>query len=106
MPRVRIARSVEIDRPIGEVFAFVFDARNDPRWCHKVESVELVGGGEPAPGARYAVVHRPIPGRPTRRMDYECVAAEPPRRVSWREDDGTDRIDVTYLLDHVGEVRT
>lgn len=32
---------VEIDRPIGEVFAFVSDARNRPQWDQGVDSEEL-----------------------------------------------------------------
>jgi uncharacterized protein YndB with AHSA1/START domain len=44
MPRVEIVRSVEIDRPTADVFAFVADPRNDPRWCPKVRSVEQAAG--------------------------------------------------------------
>jgi uncharacterized protein YndB with AHSA1/START domain len=103
---LQIQRSVEIDRPIEEVFAFVSDPRNDPRWCHKVVSVEQVAGEGPSAGARYTVVHKPVPGRPARQMAYECLSLEPPRRLEWREDDGTDVIRVTYELeDHDGRTR-
>ena len=101
---MRIARSVTIERPIDEVFAFVADARNDPRWCRKVRSVDQVAGDGPGPGARYVVLHRPMLTQ--RRMHYDCVAAEPPSRIVWVEDDGTDRIEVTYELDRAGGART
>jgi uncharacterized protein YndB with AHSA1/START domain len=99
---MEIARSIVIDRPVDVVFAFVSDPRNDPRWCHKVVSVDQVAGDGPAPGSGYAVVHKPVPGRPERRMQYECVAWERPRRIDWRENDGADLIRVTYELEDLG----
>jgi uncharacterized protein YndB with AHSA1/START domain len=98
--RVQITRSIVIDRPRGEVFAYVADARNDPEWCPKVTSTELVAEG------RYAVVHKPIPGRPARELTMTCRAQEPPTRIEWHEDDGHDSVDVTYALeDHGGSTR-
>src|SRR6516225_140111 len=68
---MEVARSIEIFRPIDEVFALVADARNDPKWCPKVISaVQLVGNG-PGRGARYEVVHRPLPMRPPSKMTVE-----------------------------------
>src|SRR3954471_8245351 len=87
-----IEREIEIARPVGEVFDFVADARNDVRWCPRVRSVERLDEG------RYEVVHKPVPGRPARRMEMTRVAADPPRRLEWREDDGTDVFGVTYSL--------
>jgi uncharacterized protein YndB with AHSA1/START domain len=99
---MNVERSVAIDRPVDEVFAFVSDPKNDLRWCHKLVSVEQVVGEGPGPGGRYVVVHKPVPGRPEREMAYECVAWDPPRRIEWREDDGTDVIRVTYELGNLG----
>jgi hypothetical protein len=96
---MRIDRSIEIARPIADVFAFVSNPRNDVQWCPKVLSVEPLGSAGPGPGARYAVVHRPVPLLKARRMDYELVAWDPPHRVEWREDDGHDVIAVTYVLE-------
>jgi uncharacterized protein YndB with AHSA1/START domain len=98
-----VERSVTIARDIEEVFAFVADPRNDPIWCPKVESVEPVGDPAEGPGARFAVVHRPIPFRPSRRMDYTLLDWEPPNKIEWREDDGHDLLAVTYRLEAVGE---
>lgn len=97
---VEIAREVEISRPVADVFAFVSDPSNDPRWCRKVRSVEQVGDG------RYAVVHKPVPGKPARRMEMTCVGSEEPVRVEWREDDGVDVFEVTYSLTDLGGGRT
>jgi uncharacterized membrane protein len=93
MAPVEIVRSVEIDRPAAEVFAFVADARNDPRWCPKVRSVEQVDSD------RFAVVHKPVPGKPERRLDMTRVSMEAPRRIEWLEEDGVDVFRVTYELE-------
>jgi uncharacterized protein YndB with AHSA1/START domain len=91
-PSVLIERQVEIARPVEEVFAFVSDPRNDPRWCRKVQSVE--GDGD-----RYLVVHKPVPLRSARTMDLRVVTREPPRRIETTQDDGTDVFRVTYELE-------
>jgi hypothetical protein len=95
---MEVTRAISIRRPLDDVFAFVADARNDVRWCPKVRSVE---GDDPGPGARYAVVHKPVPGKPPREMEMSCVGWEPPRRIEWLEDDGTDVFRVTYSLEEV-----
>jgi carbon monoxide dehydrogenase subunit G len=92
-PPVLIEREVEIARPLEEVFAFVSDPRNDPRWCSKVKSVEHVAEG------RYVVVHKPVPLRPARRLNLRVVASEPPRRMETTQDDGSDVFRVTYELE-------
>ena len=83
---------MEIGRPIEDVFAFVSDPLNDPRWCRKVKSV--TGAGD-----LYEVVHKPVPLRPARTMEMRRVAAEPPTRVEWLQDDGTDVFKVAYELE-------
>jgi uncharacterized protein YndB with AHSA1/START domain len=98
---MELVRDVVIDRHIEEVFDFVADPLNDPRWCAKVLRVDQVEGDGPGPGARYDVLHRPIPFRPPRRLIHTCVAWEPPKRIVWHEDDGTDVFDVTYELESV-----
>jgi uncharacterized protein YndB with AHSA1/START domain len=96
---MQIEREIEIARPVEEVFDFVADARNDVRWCRKVQSVERVADD------RYAVVHKPVPGRPARRMEMTRVGSDPPRSLSWREDDGTDVFRVEYSLSPVRDGR-
>ena len=87
-----IEREIEIARPVDEVFTFVADARNDPRWCRKVQSVERVADD------RYSVVHKPVPGRPARRMEMTRVRWDPPHSLEGHEDDGTDVFRVGYAL--------
>lgn len=94
---MEITRSIVINRPREEVFAYLADARNDPQWCPKVISTELADAD-----GRYAVVHKPMPGRPAREMRMTCRSKEPPARIEWHEDDGSDKFDVTYTLEEVG----
>jgi len=96
-----IEKSTLIARPVEAVFDFVADPRNDPLWCPKVKSVEPAGEANEGPGARFVVVHRPVPFLPARRMDYTLRDWDPPRRIEWREDDGHDLIAVTYTLEPV-----
>jgi hypothetical protein len=99
---VQVERSIDIVRALEEVFAFVADARNDPQWCPTVTSTVQTLGSGPGPGARYAVVHRPIPMRPAREMVMECVGWSPPHNIEWHENDGIDEVQVAYLLSDLG----
>lgn len=87
-----------IGKVVDHVFAFVADPRNDSRWCPKVRSVDHVDGSLTGPGAHYQVLHKPIPLRPPRQMDFYCVAWDPPRQIEWREEDGDDVLQVRYEL--------
>jgi uncharacterized protein YndB with AHSA1/START domain len=99
---VRIEHSVSIARDVADVWAFVADARNDPRWCHKVDSVEQTGGTGPGPDARYRVLHRPRPGKPPVELSMDVVEFDPPRRLRWREQDPDAVFDVLYELESTG----
>ena len=46
---------MEIALPPQAVWAFVADPANDPRWCHKVKSVDAAGE------RRWTVTHKPVP---------------------------------------------
>ena len=87
-----IEREILIARPVEAVFAFVADPHNDVQWCPKVLSVE--GGGD-----RYDVLHKPVPLMRARRLEMKRVESDPPRRIRWTEEDGTDRFEVTYELE-------
>jgi uncharacterized protein YndB with AHSA1/START domain len=96
---VFLEKSIEIARPVEEVFDYVSDPRNDPIWCPKVISVEPVGEPGHGPGARFEVLHRPIPLRPPRTMRYTLVDWDPPHRIHWREEEGEEDVFlVTYTL--------
>jgi uncharacterized protein YndB with AHSA1/START domain len=77
------------------VWAFVADPLNDPRWCHKVKSVE--GAGE----RRWLVSHKPVPLRPAMQLTLEQLDVQPPSRLVLREEDEVSVFDVEYRLEPI-----
>jgi hypothetical protein len=72
-----------IDCHIDDVFTFLADLTNAPRWAAGVVRVEQVAGHGPGSGALYDVVRR-VRGR-RRRAAVVCVGWKPPERVAWAE---------------------
>jgi uncharacterized protein YndB with AHSA1/START domain len=89
---VRVEEAVDIDQPPEAVWAVVSDPRNDPRWCAKVESVEVSGE------RRWRAIHKPVPLRPPLDLSAEQLAADPPRQMRLREEDQTSVFNVEYRL--------
>jgi len=90
---VRIEESVEIRRSRSDVWDFVADRLNDPRWCSKVKEVEASGTN------RWIVWHKPVPFRPRVLLTVEHLVVEPPRRLTMREEDHGGVFNVEYRLD-------
>lgn len=84
------------------MFEFVSDPTRDPTWCPKVQSVRPRSSGPAKPGARYEVIHRPIPFLAPRTMDHLLVEWVPPSRIVWRDTDAADTIKITYELAALG----
>ena len=94
----RLAYTIEIARPVTDVFDVVADPRNDHRWCERVERCEQVGGSTPEVGARYEARHRPSLHRPhTRRI--EIVELDRPRRIVSVQEDQVGRFTIAYELE-------
>lgn len=49
---IQVANSIEIRRPVSQVFAFVADYRNNPRWM-PIESVTAISNGPVGVGTAY-----------------------------------------------------
>jgi uncharacterized protein YndB with AHSA1/START domain len=95
---VRHAVSVEIERPIEEVFAFVADPRNDEQWCPRVKGCEQTDGAGPGVGARYVVRHNPTFQRPHER-EIVVTAYEPPARLATEQTDKVGLFSIDYELE-------
>ena len=100
---MEIEKTIVIGRPVEEVWAFIADARNDPRWCKKVESVDQVSGDEPGPQARYRVLHRPIPLKKPKELAVTVDEYSPPSRLRLREEDDDGVFNVTYELEPLAD---
>lgn len=79
MPQAQ--RSVVIDRPVEDVFAFFTDPANDPRWRPSVK--EIAAQGPPAVGAR---IHQVVSGPGGRGIpaDIEVTVYEPTSRYAFK----------------------
>lgn len=79
-----IETSIAINRSLEEVFSFITDPGNTPRWAPAVKSVTV--SGPMGPGARGREV-RTFLGRRLE-MDWEVTEYEPPRRLGFRYTSG------------------
>ena len=77
-----IRMSVTIDRPVGEVFAFVADARNVLEWLPAAVERRLVTGEPIGVGSRFEATDR-LGGRMVAHTQ-EIITFEPDRRVTSR----------------------
>lgn len=73
---------VGIDRPVEEVFAFVSDPLNIPRWNSAVEAVDKTSAGENGGASTYSMERKLPTGRAVNEL--EVVASEPPRTFAIR----------------------
>jgi uncharacterized membrane protein len=75
------SRTITIKRPIADVFAYVANGLNDPKWRPGVLDISLVSGE----GAG-AIYKQGVRGPGGRRIaaDYEVTVFEPNRRLAFR----------------------
>ena len=71
--------SIVIDRPIDEVFAYVSDVENMPRWVSGVRKVRLLSKKVKA-GARFSAEY--AEGMRNSAIDFTIAAFEPPVRFA------------------------
>jgi uncharacterized membrane protein len=102
--------TVTVQRPVDEVFAFLADALNEPKWRPEVIAIRLVSGS--GLGAVYAQTMKGPGGRsivadfritrydePTR-MDFEVIAGPVrPTGTYALRDAGSGATEVTFTMD-------
>jgi uncharacterized protein YndB with AHSA1/START domain len=94
-----VQESVTIDRPIAEVFDFIADPTNDPRWCPSVKEIEQIAGNGSGPGTRYRMHH--TPGGRDYDASVEITASNPPNSLKWLMTDKGHTLRGTYELEAV-----
>src|SRR5687768_18398721 len=72
-----------IDRPIAEVFAFVADGTNDPKFSPRVLEIEKTTDGPTGVGTVYASTVKDA-GVKTKR-EFKITEFEQPTRIRWTE---------------------
>jgi uncharacterized protein YndB with AHSA1/START domain len=71
---------VHIDRPIEEVFSYIADPLNFPRWNSAVQAVRKTSAGQNGVASTYSMERELPTGRALNEL--EVVASEPPRKFA------------------------
>ena len=79
----RFEATVLINRPIEEVFAFLADGENDPKFSARVLEIAKTTDGPPGVGTVYASTVKDA-GMKTKR-EFKLTEFEPPARIRWTE---------------------
>ena len=85
-------REIVIERPVEEVFDFVTNARNEPRYNPRILSAHKTTPGPIGRGTRFVLVSKAM-GRPMA-VEYEITAFERPLRMTSRTIRGLPLMDV------------
>lgn len=98
-------QTVIVDRPIGDVFDFLADGLNEPKWRPDVQNVRLVSGDGRSVGSVWAQTMRGPGGRRIR-GDYRITRAEPPTRLDFEVVAGPARPVGSFALTGTGPSTT
>lgn len=96
---IEVESRVVIERPVDEVFAFVADQTNAPRWQQGLVEVRRTTEGPIGVGTRHTAV-RQFLGRKME-LTNEYVGFEPNERVTFEADSGSMRLEASYLTEAV-----
>ena len=86
--------SVSIQRTVDDVFDYVSDPRNFPRWNSAVQAVEQTSPGTDGVGATYRM-QRHLPGGPAEN-DLEVIARNTPSEFEIRTTSGPTPFTYSY----------
>jgi hypothetical protein len=79
----RFETTVVIDRPINDVFGFLANGENDPKFSPRVLEIEKATEGPPGVGTVYASTVKDA-GMKTNR-EFKYTEFEPPTKIRWTE---------------------
>lgn len=98
---IELEVTVDIDRPINEVFAYSANNENDQAWMTEVTAVEKTSEGPVGVGSRF-INHVTFLGR-TFDDAHEVVEYEPNQRMTIVQKTGPVPFKATYLYRPVGD---
>jgi uncharacterized protein YndB with AHSA1/START domain len=96
---ISVEHTVEIDRPVDEVFAYLTDVARLPEWQESVSEVHV--DGPVAAGSRFRDVREFMGRRASSTL--EVTAYERPRRFSIRVVEGPIAYELEHRLESVGD---
>ena len=97
---ITIDLSTLVDRPMPDVFAFLSDPLNLPKWQVMIAKIEQVTPGAAGPGSKYKVSAEMM----GRKIDglMEITTFEPPTKFGFTNQAGPMQVTVTITLKPVG----
>ena len=97
---MRIEHTVEIDRPVDEVFAFMASVENLPSWAENTVQAEQTSAGPVGEGTTCRVVNRAM----GQQLDHRFVVTEyePNRRYAARSTSGPFPMALSYTVEPAG----
>jgi uncharacterized membrane protein len=98
---IKIENSVEIDRPIEEVFDFVTNIENLPQWAGPVQEAQQTSEGPLGVGTTQSQVAQFL-GRKVE-TSQEVTEYEPNTRFSTKSTSGPLPMEIHYVLEPSGE---
>jgi uncharacterized protein YndB with AHSA1/START domain len=75
--------TIEIDRPVGEVFAFLADGTNDPKFSPRVQKIEKSTDGPTAVGTIYRSTVKDA--GMTSHREFAITEFVPDQKIRWAE---------------------
>jgi carbon monoxide dehydrogenase subunit G len=79
----RFEGTTVVDRPIEEVFAFLADGENDPKFSPRVQEIRKTTSGPPGVGTVYASTVKDAGMTTKRQFEYTEFVA--PTKIRWAE---------------------
>lgn len=95
---LRNENRVEINRPPAEVFKFIADLSNEPRYVPNVLETEKISDGPTGVGTKYREVTRVMLGRKAV-ATYEITQYDPPTTFAFRGTSGRSRFRGRWTLE-------
>ena len=86
----RFEATVVVDRPIDEVFAFLADGENDPKFSPRVLEINKTSEGPPR-GRNHLRQHRQGRRHEDQSTSSRSPSSRPPTRIRWAELFGESR---------------
>ncbi len=93
--------AIRVGRPVEEVFAFVADVENNPRWRAAVVETRWLDPGPTKPGRRGEQTSRVMGRRYS--VVAEVVDWDPPHHVSWATTAGGADVQTHVRVEPAGE---
>jgi uncharacterized protein YndB with AHSA1/START domain len=79
----RFGATTTIDRSVEEVFAFLADGENDPKFSARIVEIEKTTDGPPGVGTVYASTAKD--GGIKAKHEFEITEFEPSTKIRWKE---------------------